>query len=458
MTPSLEEIFSTQKAYRWQTKQWSIEHRRNLLKLLKQSILEHETEIIQALADDFQKPELEVLMTEISPVLSELNLVLKKLKSWAKPQKVSSGALLLGTHCEVRSEARGTVLIITPWNYPFNLAIVPLISAIAAGNTVVLKPSELTPKTSQLIEKILSSLFQPEFVSVQQGGAEVAEKLLSFDFDHIFFTGSTRVGKLVMRASAEHLSSVTLELGGKSPTIVHSSCDLALAAKKLVWAKFLNSGQTCIAPDVIFVDRKILAEFKSLIEAEVKIQLLGRIPVQIITEAHCHRLKELASSSGGEQIPMGPAPSDSRRLAPQLIFEPRQDSALLKEEIFGPLMPLLGFDNIDEPIRWIQSRPHPLALYIFAKERDLIEKILAQTQSGGVCINDALLHFANHHLPFGGVGESGLGAYHGETGFRTMSHQRAVLKQGILTRAVSIFYPPATAGQVKLFRSLMKRL
>lgn len=457
MSGSLEEIFQLQKKYRWQTKQWSVEHRCNLLRLLQQSILEHESEIIAALATDFQKPELEVLMTEIFPVLSEIKMVLKKLKSWASPQRVSSGALLLGTHCEIRSEARGTVLIIAPWNYPFNLAMVPLVSAIAGGNTVILKPSELTPATAQVLQKILSALFEPEFVSVQQGAADVAQKLLAMPFDHIFFTGSTRVGKIVMQAAAEHLSSVTLELGGKSPTIVHSSCDLPLAAKKIVWAKFINAGQTCIAPDVIFVERKILNAFEKLLQEEIKSLWQNRIPVQIITEAHLQRLQNLAETSGGEISSFEKTPAGLRRMLPTIIKDPAPDSALMKEEIFGPIMPLLGFNSLEEPITWIQSRPHPLALYLFAEDRIVLEKVLQQTVSGGVCINDALLHFANHNLPFGGVGESGCGAYHGETGFREMTHQRAVLKQGLLTKAVSFFYPPYQPGQAKLFRTLMKR-
>jgi aldehyde dehydrogenase (NAD+) len=451
----LEILFQKQRNFHRQMRKWDINHRKILLKLLRDAIKAQETAILQALATDFQKPEFETKLTEIYPVMSELNHTIKHMKRWAKSKKVPGGGLLLGTCSEIHREPRGNVLIIAPWNYPFQLSLTPLISAIAAGNTVILKPSELTPATSALINKILSEIFEPELISVVQGGAEVSQSLLALPFDHIFFTGSTRVGKIVMTASAKNLASVTLELGGKSPTIVDSNCDVELTAKKLVWGKFLNSGQTCVAPDYVFVDDKIIQSFANALQSEINRQLGGKIQAQIITEKHQSRLLKLVETSGGKILtPQGT--TESRRLPPTIVLSPSLDSDLMKEEIFGPILPLIPYNSLDQVISYIQSHPKPLALYVFSKQNSFVSQILQETSAGGVCVNDTIIHLGNHHLPFGGVGESGMGSYHGEFGFRTFSHEKAVLRQGVLGKAATLLYPPYTEQKTKLFRFLSK--
>lgn len=446
----LKNLFYAQRNYRWETKTWTAEHRQDLLRLLKAKLLKHQDEICQCLFADFGKAEFETWITELYPVLSELKLTIRNLKTWSRPQPVSSAPTLLSTKNWVQYEARGNVLIIAPWNYPFGLALIPLISAIAAGNTVILKPSELTPKTSALIAKILGELFEPHFVAVIEGDKEVSKSLLQLPFDHIFFTGSTAVGKIVMRAASEHLSSVTLELGGKSPAIVHSSSDLDLAAEKIAWGKLVNSGQTCIAPDYILVEDSVASLFTQKLQLAVsKLEDMAS-QAKIISQTHLERLRQLA-----EPHSLATARAD-QKLALQLISDPDLNSRLMTEEIFGPLLPIHRFNKIDEAISYIQDRAKPLALYLFAEDQTIVTKVLQQTSSGGVCINDTLIQLGNHHLPFGGVGESGLGNYHGRFGFINMSHQRAVLKQGWLGRTTRVLFPPYSRKRLKLIKSLIK--
>jgi aldehyde dehydrogenase (NAD+) len=452
----IQGLFEQQQKYRWVAKQSSIGERLEYLRRLQKAIRDQQPQIIEALAADFQKPEFETLLTEIHPVLTELKLLIKNLKSWAKPQRVASDFLLAGTRSEIRREGRGCVLVIAPWNYPFYLAMVPLLTALAAGNTVILKPSEMTPATSELVAKMVKDLFRPELAAVVQGGADVSQELLKLPFDHIFFTGSTRVGKLVMKAAAENLSSVTLELGGKSPTIVTARAQIEMAAKKIVWGKLVNSGQTCVAPDFVFVEKSIQEPFCELLKKEISEQWGGALKAQIITDKHRDRLVQLAKESRGQTLDIKNSENiDVRKLVPQIIVNPARDSALMNEEIFGPVLPILTYQDLSEPIEFIRSRPKPLALYIFSEDSNEIERILEQTSAGGVCVNDTLIHLANPNLPFGGVGESGIGSYHGESGFRNLTHEKAVLYQGPLRKLISLFYPPYTKQKLKLFRSLV---
>jgi aldehyde dehydrogenase (NAD+) len=349
-------------------------------------------------------------------------------------------------------------LIIAPWNYPFSLALMPLVSALAAGNTVMLKPSEMTPKTSQLIEKSLSEIFEPSLVCTVQGGKEIAQVLLNLPFDHIFFTGSTAVGKLVMAAASRNLSSVTLELGGKSPCLVHSSCNLELAAEKIAWGKFLNGGQTCVAPDFLYVEERVCDEFVEHLQRALKKQWGGQIQTQIITSSHRERLQKLVAEAEAQgALTLSAAISQGERhLSLTLLKNPPLDCQLMKEEIFGPVLPILTYRRLDEAVTFINDRPKPLALYIFANDSDVIEEILTRTSSGGVCVNDTIIHLGNPRLPFGGIGESGMGHYHGESGFLTFSHQKSVLRQRLFARLTNLFYPPYTAKKVKHFRWLMR--
>ncbi len=470
-TVSFQEIFETQKKYSWILRQESISSRKKILRHLLQVVLKAEQQICAAHQKDFNKPAFETLLTEIYPVVKELRLILRQLSQWSRPESVASGALLFGSRCEIRQEPKGTVLIIAPWNYPFSLSLVPLVSAIAAGNTVILKPSELTIHVSSLIEKIINEVFPKKLVEVILGGAEVSQKLLDLPFDHIFFTGSTAVGKIVMEKGAKNLSSVTLELGGKSPALIHSSCDLDLTASKILWGKFINGGQTCVAPDYAFVDESICEVLISKMQHKIQ-QHYGQTTssASIISEKHFLRLKNLlieAFRNGTQVYSMAKKISDEEDLLslfsksslhfpPFLVLNPKDNSKLMQEEIFGPILPIYSCRDMDQAIQFIQSRPKPLALYIFSRNTEWTESVLQQTSSGGVCMNDTLLHLGNHNLPFGGVGESGTGNYHGLHGFKTFSHQRAVLKQGVFARAITYFYPPYNPLKYKLFRLLVR--
>jgi aldehyde dehydrogenase (NAD+) len=455
----LPKLFQVQQQWRWKAKLSTIEERKKLLRKLKQTVISYEEEIGNALKSDFQKPQTEVLLSEILPVLSEIHTTLKNLHRWSRRRSVGGGPMFWGTKSFVIREARGTVLIISPWNYPFALAMVPLISAIASGNTALLKPSELTPHTSAILEKIISEVFEPRLVAVAQGGVEIATELLTFPFDHIFFTGSTAVGKIVMAAAAKNLSSLTLELGGKSPVIVDATCNIKQAAEKIIWGKLFNSGQTCIAPDYVFVDATIKESFIKELQLALERQQSpsSNNGALIITEKHAHRLRQLTVESMSEGArSLTPTQSlDPRSLSLILLDDPPYTSRVMQEEVFGPILPILTFTALKEPIQFIQGRPKPLALYIFSKDKNAINEILSNTSAGGVCINDTLVQISNHSLPFGGVGESGMGNYHGEAGFRTFTHEKSVLVQGLFGKASRFLYAPYTPGKARVLQRLV---
>jgi len=410
-----------------------IGYRKETLKKLLYNIQKSEDLIIKALYDDFKKPEFEAVVTETSYVISELKDVIKNITKWAKPKRVFPSLLNFPSTDYIYKEPYGNVLVIAPWNYPFQLALCPLIAAVAAGNRVTLKPSELTPHTSAVIARIIEKTFHINHVEVLEGGVDVSNKLLAQRWDYIFFTGSVAVGKIVAKAAAENLTPVTLELGGKNPCVVDETADLKLAAKRIVWGKFINAGQTCIAPDYIMVQKNMKVNFITYLMEEI-IKAYGKkidkSPdfARIINIKNWYRLTNMIQNEnvlfGGE--------SDANQLyiAPTLLEEPDLDSPVMKEEIFGPILPILTYENENDIEKVISRYEKPLSFYIFSENNSFAKKLIKKYSFGGGCINDTVVHFSNKRLPFGGVGHSGIGAYHGQLSFDTFSHHKAIVKKG----------------------------
>ena len=407
--------------------------RKESLKKLLHVISANEEAIIKALYDDFKKPPFEALLTETNYVISDLKKTINSIHHWAKPKKVFPALVNFPSRDFIYNEPYGRVLIIAPWNYPFQLALCPLIAAIAAGNSVVLKPSELTPNTSKIIAKIIGETFDVNHAEAIEGGVSVSQELLSQRWDYIFFTGSVAVGKIIAKAAAENLTPVTLELGGKSPCIVDETANLKLAAKRIVWGKFINAGQTCIAPDYILVQAKIKPQLIAYLKAEIN-NAYGENPEissdfpRIINQKNWQRLYNLLE---GENILFGGhSHAESNYLAPTLVDEPSLESALMKDEIFGPILPILAYDQATDLKNTISKYEKPLALYVFTENISFAESIIQEFSFGGGCVNDTIIHLANPRLPFGGVGHSGIGAYHGRLSFETFSHKKAIVRKG----------------------------
>jgi aldehyde dehydrogenase (NAD+) len=411
----------------------NIETRKNSLKKLLTNVIKYEDQIIKALYDDFKKPAFEAVATETSYIISDLKDTIATIDKYAKPQKVNFNLLNFPSNDYIISEPYGKILIIAPWNYPFQLAICPLVAAVAAGNTVVLKPSELTPNTSAIITKIVSESFDKNHVSVEQGGQEKSTELLSQRWDYIFFTGSVAVGKIVAKAAAVYLTPVTLELGGKSPCIVDQTAKMALTAKRIVWGKFINAGQTCIAPDYILVYQSVKANLLSELKNEI-IKAYGNDIKNSPDLARIINLKNWERLVGYIQsdkvIFGGEAEKETLFIAPTLIDEPELKSDIMQNEIFGPLLPIISYQNENELKAIIESYEKPLSLYVFTERTDFANEIMNQFSFGGGCINDTIMHIANKRLPFGGVGHSGMGAYHGKYSFDTFSHKKSISKKG----------------------------
>lgn len=407
--------------------------RKNALQKLKATILEHEEEFYDALFQDLHKSQFESYATEIGFVLEELSYNLKKLKRWMHPKRVSSGIVSFPARSRMTYEPLGTVLIIAPWNYPFQLLIAPLIGALAAGNTAILKPSEISVHTGLALEKIVNAAFDEEYVHVVTGGSEVSQKLLDMNFNHIFFTGSPRVGKIVMQAAAKKLIPVTLELGGKSPCVVNKDVNLKLAARRIAWGKFLNAGQTCIAPDYLFVHEEIKVELIKEIEQALN-RFFGKNIKQspdyprIISGPNMERLASLLDSV--KIVSGGSYDRDERFFEPTILEVADFEKPVMQQEIFGPILPVITFRDVDEAIRMINEKPKPLALYVFANNKDFQKKVIAEIPAGGVTVNDTLMHIASNKLPFGGVGNSGIGKYHGFESFKTFSNAKPVVYRG----------------------------
>ncbi|MFN3455127.1 MAG: aldehyde dehydrogenase family protein [Pseudobdellovibrio sp.] len=423
------------------TKNYNPQERiKNLEKLLSW-ISSHEKEIVFALKNDFNKNEFETVLTEISVLKTELKYFIKNIKHLSKPKKVPTPLTLLGHSSTIRYEGKGVVLIISPWNYPFQLAIAPLIPALAAGNTVVIKPSELTPHTSQLIADMIREIYPENLVTVELGGKEKTEELLTYDFDHVFFTGSTEVGRIIATKCAEKLIPYTLELGGKSPVIIDETADIKDAAQKVYWGKFLNAGQTCVAPDYILIHKNkkevFIKEFNQLIQSNTESS------TGIINKVHFERLNKLISE-----------PISTENDLYRLVDSPDLNTPLMKQEIFGPISPIIEFTDLNEVRDIINLNPHPLALYIFSQNKRNIIFILNNIKSGGVAINNLIIHLANHNLPFGGIRTSGIGSYHGKNGFLEFSHQRSILEQKFFKFSMKLLYPPYTDFKKKLLQWL----
>ena len=409
-----------------------IGYRKETLKKLLYNIQKSEDLIVKALYDDFKKPGFEAVLTETNYVISELKDTIKNINKWAKPKRVFPSLLNFPSTDHIYKEPYGNVLVIAPWNYPFQLALCPLISAIAAGNKVTLKPSELTPHTSAIIVEIIEKTFHINHVEVVEGGIEVSNKLLAKRWDYIFFTGSVTVGKIVAKAASENLTPVTLELGGKNPCIIDETANLKLAAKRIVWGKFINAGQTCIAPDYILIQKNMKINFikflmEEIINAYTKNTEKSPDFARIINTKNWLRLVSMIESE--KVIFGGQSDVNELYLAPTLIEEPSLESAVMKEEIFGPILPILTYET-EEDIKNVVTRyEKPLAFYIFSDNKAFTKKIIQSYSFGGGCVNDTIVHFSNKRLPFGGVGHSGIGAYHGQLSFDTFSHHKGVVKK-----------------------------
>jgi aldehyde dehydrogenase (NAD+) len=438
-------IFKTDISYRKQS----------LLKLLN-AVQDQEAEIIQALYDDFKKPAFEAVVTETSYVVGELKHTIKNINKWAKPQWVLPSFLNFPSTDYLYKEPYGKVLIISPWNYPYQLALAPLISAIAAGNQVVVKPSELTPNTSKIIAKLIAETFDENHVKCVEGGTAVAQELLAQRWDYIFFTGSVSVGKIVAKAAAENLTPVTLELGGKNPCIIEQSANLKLTAKRIVWGKFLNAGQTCIAPDYLLVQESIKTKLIDFLQEEI-ILAYGENPEtspdfpRIINEKNWKRQTSYIENQS--VLFGGKTTAEDFYIAPTLLDNPSLESLVMKEEIFGPILPILSYNSEADLEQIITHYEKPLSLYVFTENKAFAQKIISKYSFGGGCINDTVIHFANKRLPFGGVGHSGIGAYHGRLSFELFSHQKAIVKKGNWLDIPSRYAP--YKGKLKTMKKLL---
>ncbi|MBH0347620.1 MULTISPECIES: aldehyde dehydrogenase [Bacillus] len=454
---SVSSIVNKQKAYFYNGHTRSIEVRKNNLKKLYEGIQRFEEEIFQALKLDLNKSVHESFTTEVGYVLKEISFQLKHISSWSKPKRVRTALTHFGSKGKVVPEPYGVTLIIAPWNYPFQLAIAPLVGALAAGNTIVLKPSELTPNVSKVITGMLEELFQEELVAVVEGGVEESTALLKEPFDYIFFTGSVGVGKVVMEAAAKQLTPLTLELGGKSPCIVHKDAKIDVTARRIVWGKFLNAGQTCVAPDYMYVHASVKEQLIEALRHEIEEQY-GKEPlhndnyVRIVSERHFERLCTFLKD--GKTVIGGNYKKETLHIEPTVLTNVTWESAVMEDEIFGPILPIIEYDNIEDVIDTIQQHPKPLALYVFSEDKGVQKNVTSNISYGGGCINDVVYHLATPYLPFGGVGSSGLGSYHGEESFRTFSHYKSILAQSTAFD-MKIRYS-STKSALKFIRKLLK--
>lgn len=436
----IDRLFDLHKQRRART---TYAERMDKLRRLERAVMDHRADLHAAMWADYRKPAAEVDLAEIYPIVSEARHARRHLRSWMKPKRVSTRLALMGSTSRIVYEPKGVALIISPWNFPFNLSLAPLVSAIAAGNTVILKPSEMTPHSAACMREILCELFDESEVAVVEGDSAVGAALLAKPFDHIFFTGSPAIGKVVMKAAAEHLASVTLELGGKSPAIVDRTANLDEAAKKIAWGKFFNNGQVCIAPDYVIVDEQVHDEFVAKLLD--RIEALGNEGSRgiIVNDRHASRVKRLFDSAvqGGAGIAAGGSFRD-REITPTVLTGVAADAAVMQEEIFGPVLPIVKYRALDDALDAIAAKEKPLVLYVFSRARAVVKKILARTTAGGTAVNHTLIHFYSLDLPFGGIGNSGMGRSHGFAGFKAFSNERGVLDQRLPFSAIELLMPP----------------
>ncbi|MGG5318472.1 aldehyde dehydrogenase [Enterococcus sp. AZ072] len=428
------------------------------LKNLRQSIVDYEKQLMEALQQDLGKHPLESYATEIGFVLKSLSSMIKKVPKWAKDQRVSTPFFLWPSSSRIHYEPYGTVLVIGPFNYPFQLLIEPLVGALAAGNCAVIKPSELTPNFSRVVSDMIKNTFDSKYVSVVEGGVDTNNALLSCPFDYIFFTGSEKVGKIVMQAAAEHLTPITLELGGKSPAIVTENADVRLAAKRIIWGKTINAGQTCVAPDYVVVHQQVKKAFIQEV-CNVLEEFYGtRIEksdsyARIVNEKHFIRLADLMEETQDEWLFGGEMNPDDLYIEPTLL-EASWKSAAMEEEIFGPILPVISYTNLDTTISEINKMAKPLAMYIFSQNKQQQDKIINETSSGGLCINNTVMHLVSDNMPFGGVGSAGIGSYHGKYSFETFSNARSILSSKKLD--TPFIFPPYTEKNLAWIRRILK--
>lgn len=452
---NIRDVIAAQRDFFSSGRTGDLDFRLENLNRLKNAIIQNEAAISGALEKDLSKSAYESYLTEIGVALDEIRYISRRLKSWARPRRVKTPFYLWPASSRIYSEPYGLALIIAPWNYPFLLSVSPLIGSIAAGNCNVLKPSEFAPHTAAIISELLESHFDSRYITVIEGDAHVAKELLAERFDYIFFTGSMSVGKIVMSAAAKYLTPITLELGGKSPCIVDADVNMDLAARRIVSGKFMNAGQTCIAPDYLLVQRKNKSILLDHIKKHIS-KFYGKNPRKspdygrIINRQHFNRLVDLLKE--GRVIIGGQSDPDDLYIDPTLIENVSWDDAVMQDEIFGPLLPVLEFDDLSEVISMINSRPKPLALYVFSRRPDRCRQIIDQVSFGTGCINDTVIQFANPHLPFGGVGNSGMGRYHGKASFDTFSHQKSILRKSFP------FDPPLRFPPYKNKLTILKKI
>lgn len=442
------EFFNSQK-----TK--NIKFRKMYLKKLRDALVNNEQELYKAIFEDFGKSKFDTFTTEISFVLKDIEYYLKNINSLSRPKKVSTNLANQFGSSKIYSDPLGCTLVIGAWNYPYQLSLSPMVTAIAAGNTCILKPSEVSENTAKAMSKIIADVFPPEYVCLIEGGVEETTELLKLKFDKIFFTGSTKVGKIVYEAAAKNLTPVTLELGGKSPAIVSSTADFEVAAKRIVWGKFINAGQTCVAPDYILVDEKVKDSFLDALKSYIqKFEYTAESPhyTQIINTRNFERLVKMIDHD--KVFVGGNSDAAKRFIEPTLLQNVTWDDAVMQEEIFGPLLPVLTFNNFNEALRMIAEQEKPLSAYLFTKDSDEIENFVNKISFGGGCINDVVMHLSNDNLPFGGVGNSGIGSYHGKFGFQTFSHQKSVLDRATWGEP-DLKYPPYTEDKLNWIKKLL---
>lgn len=445
-------IFESQQLNQYAIGNSTLKERKTKLNSLKKALQnKYKKKFHQALFADLKKPFIETDLTEIYPILGEIKFAKSNLREWMSKNRVPTPMALLGTSSWVKYESKGVCLIIAPWNYPMHLALSPLVSAIAAGNTVIIKPSEMTPNTSTVLAELIADLFDENEVALVQGGVDVSTSLLKLPFNHLYFTGSPAVGKIVMKAAAENLASVTLELGGKSPTIVDKTANIKDAAKKIAWGRFLNCGQTCIAPDYVLVDEEVKEKLINALKTAI-VDLFSddastsKSYGRIVNGRHLERLKtylEDAKSKGAKIEIGGNIIASENYIAPTVVSNISDDSLLLTEEIFGPILPIKSYNNVEEAVQYINSNEKSLALYIYSSSKKFENYIIDNTRAGSTCINNNVLQYTNHHLPFGGSNNSGIGKVHGFYGFQEFSNIRSVMKQHTFG-AVQLLFPPYT--------------
>ncbi len=445
-------IFEAQCKNRWNMSRTTAASRVERLKRLRDAIRARKDELCAAIQSDFGKHPVEAEVTEILPIIEELSVAIRKLPKWMKPRRAGTPLTLFGSRSRIQYEAKGLVLILSPWNYPFFLALGPLVCAIAAGNCVMLRPSEKTPKTARFIHDLIASVFPENEAAVLLGDRSVADALLELPFDHMFFTGSPAVGRKVMACAARHLASVTLELGGKSPAFVDETADLNAAAERITWGKFINAGQTCVAPDYVLVHESVAEKFTAGVVKTLE-RFYGTTDkerfenadfARMVDTGSCKRLERAIRESiaqGARLVTGGQVDPDARRVVPTVLAGVRNDSPIMAEEIFGPVLPVLTFKTLEDAAALVRARTKPLALYVFSSSKRNIGLLLDGTTAGGTCINNTIVHVANPYLPFGGIGESGMGSYHGRFGFEALSHSRAVLTQ-TLPSSTALLFPP----------------